>query len=127
VAKKGSYVTANYVGVACSTGQQFDSSWDNGQPFSVTVGQGTIQGFGDGLIGVKAGMQRQIEIPAAQAYGAAGSAPKIGPNDPLVFIVDIVDVAAKAPSASTTTAPKATTTTAPKATTTTAATTTTGG
>jgi peptidylprolyl isomerase len=124
VAKTGMFLTVEYAGVACSNGKQFDSSWDGTEPFTLTLGEGTIAGFSAGIAGMKAGGLRQIEIPGDKAYGAAGKPPDIGANDPLVFVVQLTSVAAKAPASTTTTAPGAsTTTTAPAAggTTTTAA------
>lgn len=108
-AKKGDYVVVDYVGVSCATGEQFDSSWDNGEQFPVTLGQGTIEGFWQGLVGAKEGALRQIEIPSDLAYGAAGSAPKIGANDPLVFVIRVNSIDDKPPT-TTTTAPATTTT-----------------
>lgn len=114
----GNYVTLNYLGVSCSTGQQFDSSWDAGkEPISITLGEGTIPGFSTGIEGMKLGGLRQIEIPSDQAYGAQGSPPSIGANDPLVFIISVTDVAETPPT--TTTVPAETTVPADGATTTT--------
>lgn len=117
-AKKGNYVTVQYVGVACSTGRQFDASWDEGKPFPITLGEGTIAGFATGIEGMKVGGRRQLDIPSDLAYGAAGQAP-IGADEPLVFIIDVVALADKPPATTTTTAPPSTTTTAPSSTTTT--------
>ncbi len=100
----GNYVTVQYLGVSCASGQQFDSSWDNGEPFPLTLGEGTIPGFATGIEGMKVGGLRQIEIPSALGYGATGSPPAIGANDPLVFIIELVE-AADAPPATTTTPP----------------------
>jgi peptidylprolyl isomerase len=93
-AKKGDNVTVQYVGVAFSTGQQFDASWDAGQPFSFPLGAGqVIPGWDEGVAGMRVGGRRQLTIPPDQAYGEAGSPPAIGPNETLIFIVDLVDVA----------------------------------
>ena len=111
-AKKGNYLTLHYLGMACSTGEQFQSSWDTGEPFSLTIEDGgAIPGFIKGLTGAKKGMTRQIEIPAADAYGATGQDPTIGKNEPLVFVVEILDLADKAPAPTTTTTAAVTTTT----------------
>ncbi|CAN5436693.1 hypothetical protein BH10ACT1_BH10ACT1_36280 [soil metagenome] len=107
-AKKGNYATVNYLGVACSTGQQFDSSWDNGEPFPITLGEGTIPGFYEGIYGMKVGGLRLIEIPFAEAYGSAGQG-TIGPNEPLVFVIQL-EALAKTPPTTTTVAPAVTTT-----------------
>ncbi|MCU1352277.1 MAG: hypothetical protein JWM05_1486 [Acidimicrobiales bacterium] len=125
-AKTGSYLTLQYVGIACSTGEQFDASWDTKKPFNVTLGQGgIIPGWEQGLLGMKAGGRRQLDIPSDLAYGAQGSPPKIGPSEPLTFVIDLLKVEAKPPTstippAPSTTKPGATTTTKPSGSTTTA-------
>jgi peptidylprolyl isomerase len=93
VVKPGATVTANYIGVGGLTGKTFDSSFKNGQPATFPLAN-VIKGWQDGLPGMKVGGRRLLVIPAAQAYGAnppAGSG--IQPNEPLVFVVDIVSVA----------------------------------
>jgi peptidylprolyl isomerase len=93
VAKAGSNVTVQYVGVLYSNGQQFDASWDRNQPLPFQVGVGAvIPGWDKGIPGMKVGGRRELIIPAALAYGAAGSPPKIGPNQPLIFVVDLLSV-----------------------------------
>jgi peptidylprolyl isomerase len=93
-AKKGDNVTVQYVGVAFSTGQQFDASWDAGKPFPFTLGQGmVIPGWDQGVPGMRVGGRRMLTIPPDLAYGAAGAPPSIGPNETLIFIVDMVKVA----------------------------------
>ncbi|MFP5318768.1 MAG: FKBP-type peptidyl-prolyl cis-trans isomerase [Acidimicrobiia bacterium] len=86
----GAAVTVNYIGVACSTGKIFDSSYSRGQPatFSLT---GVIKGWTDGIPGMQVGGQRLLGIPADQAYGATGSGANIGPNEPLWFVVEVLD------------------------------------
>ncbi len=101
-----SYVTAHYVGVACSTGEQFDSSWDNGAPIGIALPDAAptatafnvIQGWNDGLLGQKQGSLVQIDIPSDLAYGPQGSPPVIAPNDPLTFVVDILEVSDEPPA-----------------------------
>jgi len=88
----GATVTAHYVGVSASTGDQFDASWDRGAPISFPL-NGVIQGWSEGLVGMKVGGRRTLVIPGDMAYGAnpppgAG----IAPNETLVFTVDLVDV-----------------------------------
>jgi peptidylprolyl isomerase len=79
-----------YVGVAFSTGEEFDASWDRGEPFEFTLGNGdVIAGWDEGIVGMKEGGRRKLTIPAEQAYGAQGSPPTIGPNETLVFVVDL--------------------------------------
>ncbi|MBA3281386.1 MAG: FKBP-type peptidyl-prolyl cis-trans isomerase [Acidimicrobiia bacterium] len=99
-AEKGNYVTVQYLGISCSSGQQFDSSWDEGEPLPVTLGEGTIPGFATGIEGMKVGGRRQIDIPAALAYGAAGQG-AIAPNDPLTFIIEVTAIEEKPPATTT--------------------------
>ena len=89
----GKNVTVQYVGVSFATKKQFDASWDRGQPFSFVLGQGNvIQGWDEGVPGMKVGGRRELVIPADLAYGAQGSPPVIGPNEALVFVVDLLSV-----------------------------------
>jgi peptidylprolyl isomerase len=91
-AKSGDQLTVQYVGVTFSTGEEFDASWDRGQPFSFQLGAGNvIPGWDRGLKGMKKGGRRQLTIPPRLAYGAQGSPPSIGPNETLVFVVDLVN------------------------------------
>lgn len=87
------YVTVNYVGKAHSNGEVFDSSFDRGQPASFPVGAGQlIQGWDQGLVGMKEGGRRILLVPGPLAYGPKGRAPAIGPNDTLVFAIDLVSI-----------------------------------
>ena len=89
-AKDGDRLTVDYVGVTFSYGDQFDASWDNGAPFTFTLGQGdVIQGWDQGVKGMKVGGRRKLTIPSELAYGAQGSPPAIPPNEPLVFVIDL--------------------------------------
>ena len=83
-------VTVHYVGVAQSNGKEFDASW-GGEPatFSLT---GVISGWTEGIPGMKVGGRRLLTIPGDKAYGPGGNPPDIGPNDTLVFIVDLLEV-----------------------------------
>lgn len=91
VAKSGSAITVKYVGVSYSNGKQFDASWDRGQDFPFTLGQGSvIPGWDQGVVGMKVGGRRELVIPPALAYGAQGSPPTIAPNATLVFVIDLV-------------------------------------
>ena len=93
VAKPGQTVTVHYVGVSALNGRQFDSSWDRGQPFSFPLGQGqVIKGWDQGVAGMKVGGRRELIIPPKLAYGPQGSPPAIGPNETLVFVVDLLGV-----------------------------------
>ena len=87
-------MTMQYVGVSWSTGQQFDASWDSGQPFSFdNLGQGqVIAGWNEGLIGMRQGGRRLLVIPADKGYGPQGQPPDIGPNETLIFVVDLTKI-----------------------------------
>ncbi len=87
---KGATVTVNYIGVACSTGKIFDSSYSRNQPATFSL-SGVIKGWTDGIPGMKVGGQRLLGIPASQAYGASGSGATIGPNEALWFVVEVLD------------------------------------
>ena len=82
-----------YVGVNYADGKQFDASWDNGQPFTFQLGSGqVIQGWDQGIAGMKVGGRRELIVPPDLGYGAQGSPPTIEPNETLVFVVDLLDV-----------------------------------
>ena len=83
-------VTVNYVGVSCSTGKIFDSSYSRNQTFDADLSGGVIQGWIQGIPGMKIGGVRLLAIPSSLGYGAAGSPPAIGPNEPLYFLVAAV-------------------------------------
>jgi peptidylprolyl isomerase len=89
--KTGQQATVNYVGVLFKNGKEFDSSWGKGkQPFQFALGSGqVIPGWDEGVLGMKVGERRRLTIPADLAYGAQGSPPKIGPNEPLIFDIDL--------------------------------------
>lgn len=92
VAEPGDTVSCHYVGVAFSTGEEFDASWNRGEPLRFTVGVGqVIQGWDQGLLGMRVGGRRRLEIPADLAYGARGAGGAIGPHESLIFVVDLVD------------------------------------
>lgn len=92
-AKKGDTVNVHYVGVGYSTGAEFDSSWSRGEPFSFALGEGqVIKGWDQGVKGMKPGGRRKLTIPADKAYGEQGSPPAIGPNETLIFVVDLVEI-----------------------------------
>jgi len=93
VAKTGKTVSVQYVGIAYSTAKQFDASWDRHQPFQFKLGAGmVIPGWDKGVVGMKVGGRRQLVIPASLAYGANGQPPTIGPNETLVFDIDLLKV-----------------------------------
>lgn len=117
VVKKGDKVKLHYLGLGCSTGTQFESSWDSGETLPAEAGgEGMITGFSQGIVGTRVGELRQINIPADMAYGSGGG--PTGPNDPLTFIIEVTEIVPPEAATSTTAAPGAATTAAPKATTT---------
>lgn len=89
----GSTVLAHYVGVAHSTGEEFDASWNRGEPlrFQLGVGQ-VISGWDQGLQGMRVGGRRTITIPPHLGYGDRGAGPAIKGGETLIFVVDLVDV-----------------------------------
>jgi peptidylprolyl isomerase len=91
-AKAGDEVTVQYVGVGYDSGEEFDASWGR-EPFSFPLGAGeVIAGWDKGVAGMKVGGRRELTIPANLAYGSAGYPPAIGPNEPLVFVIDLLAV-----------------------------------
>jgi peptidylprolyl isomerase len=92
-ATAGSRVSVHYVGVAWSTRNQFDASWDRGQPLRFRLGAGeVIVGWDQGVAGMRVGGRRRLTIPPALAYGSRGAGGVIAPNETLVFVVDLVAV-----------------------------------
>lgn len=92
-AKAGDEVTVQYVGVDYKNGEEFDSSWSRSEPFTFTLGESqVIPGWEQGVEGMKAGGRRELTIPPELAYGEAGSPPAIGPNETLVFVIDLLEV-----------------------------------
>jgi peptidylprolyl isomerase len=87
------FVEVNYVGRSHSTGNVFDSSFDRGITASFPVGAGRlIEGWDVGMVGMKEGGRRQLLIPGSMAYGQMGNPPDIGPDDTLVFVIDLISV-----------------------------------
>ena len=93
-AKSGDKISVRYVGTLYDNGKEFDSSWKRGKaPFQLTLGQGqVIQGWDQGLVGMKVGGRRRLTIPPDLAYGAQGQPPTIPANATLVFDVDLTKV-----------------------------------
>jgi peptidylprolyl isomerase len=92
-AKAGDEVTVQYVGVNYKTGKEFDASWDRGEPFTFPLGAGrVIPGWDQGVEGMKVGGRRELIIPPELAYGPEGSPPAIGPNETLIFVIDLLEV-----------------------------------
>jgi peptidylprolyl isomerase len=89
----GRVVEVHYVGVSWKTGKQFDASWDRGQTFKFALGKGqVISGWDQGVSGMKVGGRRRITIPPMLAYGKRGAGSAIGPDETLVFVVDLIAV-----------------------------------
>ncbi len=92
-ARSGQTVEVHYVGVSWKTGKQFDASWDRGDTFKFGLGKGqVIQGWDQGVAGMKVGGRRRLTIPPMLAYGKRGVPPVIGPDETLVFVVDLIGV-----------------------------------
>jgi peptidylprolyl isomerase len=89
----GRVVEVHYVGVSWATGRQFDASWDRGDTFTFGLGKGqVIPGWDQGVAGMQVGGRRRITIPPQLAYGKRGAGGVIGPDETLVFVVDLVGV-----------------------------------
>jgi len=92
-AVKGSRATVHYVGISNSTGEQFDASWDRGEPFTFTVGVGqVIAGWDNGVAGMRVGGRRRLVIPSHLGYGERGAGGVIAPGETLLFVVDLLEV-----------------------------------
>ncbi len=90
-AQPGQTVTAHYVGVAFSTGEEFDASWNRNETFKFKVGGGqVISGWDQGVQGMKIGGRRQLTIPPALGYGSRGAGGVIKGGETLIFVVDLV-------------------------------------
>ncbi len=89
-ATAGVLVNVDYVGTSWSTGEEFDASWNRGSVFSFGLGSGqVIGGWDEGVQGMKVGGRRKLTIPPSMGYGAAGAGGVIGPNETLIFVVDL--------------------------------------
>lgn len=92
-AQPGDTLAVQYVGVLYESGEEFDSSYERGEPFVFRLGAGmVIPGWDEGLVGMKEEGRRRLVIPPDLAYGSAGAPPAIGPDETLVFVVDLVEV-----------------------------------
>ena len=92
-ATAGSSVSVHYVGVAYSTGEQFDASYDRGSPLQFRLGVGqVISGWDTGVQGMKVGGRRKLVIPPHLAYGDRGAGGVIKPGETLIFVVDLLAV-----------------------------------
>jgi peptidylprolyl isomerase len=92
-AKAGNTVSVHYVGVAYSTGDEFDASYNRGAPLEFPLGAGyVIQGWDQGVAGMKVGGRRQLVIPPHLGYGDRGAGGAIKPGETLIFVVDLLGV-----------------------------------
>jgi peptidylprolyl isomerase len=92
-AAPGNVVTVHYAGVAFSSGQEFDASWNRNAPFRFPLGQGqVIAGWDQGVAGMKVGGRRKLVIPPHLGYGDRGAGGVIKPGETLVFVVDLLAV-----------------------------------
>jgi peptidylprolyl isomerase len=92
-ASVGDLVKVHYVGVAYSTGEEFDASWNRGDPLEFQLGIGqVIAGWDQGVQGMKVGGRRQLIIPPELAYGDRGAGTSIAPGETLIFVCDLVSV-----------------------------------
>lgn len=92
-AKRGQTVTVHYVGVSHANGEEFDASWNRGEPFRFPLGGGrVIAGWDQGVAGMRVGGRRQLVIPPHLAYGDRGAGGVIKPGATLVFVVDLLGV-----------------------------------
>ncbi|BDT97009.1 peptidyl-prolyl cis-trans isomerase [Nocardia sputorum] len=90
-AERGDFVEVHYVGVTFSTGTEFDSSWELGEPFAFTLGAGqVIEGWDEGVHGMRVGGRRKLIIPPQLAYGDRGAGSTVAPGETLVFVIDLI-------------------------------------
>lgn len=95
-AKAGDKVKVHYKGTFAKTGQKFDSSYDSGEPVEFELKEGAvIDGWVEGVPGMKVGGKRRLEIPSALGYGSQGYPGAIPPNTDLVFEVELISVTPK--------------------------------
>nr|WP_196791406.1 FKBP-type peptidyl-prolyl cis-trans isomerase [Motilibacter aurantiacus] len=92
-AQPGQDVTVHYVGVAFSSGEEFDASWNRGEAFTFPLGKGrVIAGWDRGVAGMKVGGRRRLVIPPHLGYGNRGAGAVIKPGETLIFVVDLLRV-----------------------------------
>jgi peptidylprolyl isomerase len=92
-ATPGATAVVHYVGVAYSTGEEFDASWNRGESFAFPLGAGNvIAGWDRGVVGMKVGGRRRLVIPPELGYGDRGAGAVIAPGETLIFVVDLLDV-----------------------------------
>jgi hypothetical protein len=88
--KDGDAIKVHYVGKLLKNGVKFDSNEAKDKPFEFTVGEGVIEGWSKGVVGMKKGGKRKLVIPAPLAYGESGHPPKIPANSALTFEIELV-------------------------------------
>ena len=89
----GTRVTVHYVGVAFRSGEEFDASWNRGEPFRFKLGKGqVIAGWDQGVQGMRVGGRRKLTIPPHLGYGSRGAGGVIKPGETLIFVVDLLQV-----------------------------------
>lgn len=93
-AREGDEVTFQYVGVGYASEEEFDSSWSRNEPYALLLGSGQmIDGWEQGIKGMKVGGRRELIVPPILAYGPAGSSPLgIGPHETLIYVIDLLAV-----------------------------------
>jgi peptidylprolyl isomerase len=89
----GDTAVVHYVGVAYSSGEEFDASWNRGESFAFALGGGqVIAGWDEGVVGMKVGGRRRLVIPPHLGYGDRGAGSVIPPGETLIFVVDLLDL-----------------------------------
>jgi peptidylprolyl isomerase len=92
-AQSGQTAVVHYVGVGVSSGEEFDASWNRGEPFDFRLGAGqVIKGWDEGVVGMRVGGRRRLVIPSHLGYGARGAGGVIAPNETLIFVVDLLEL-----------------------------------
>ena len=92
-ARPGQTAVVHYVGVGVASGEEFDASWNRGEPFTFPLGAGyVIKGWDQGVVGMRVGGRRRLVIPARLGYGDQGAGGVIAPGETLIFVVDLVEL-----------------------------------
>ena len=92
-ATAGRAAVVHYVGVGVTSGEEFDASWNRGEPFEFALGAGqVIKGWDQGVVGMRVGGRRRLVIPAHLGYGDRGAGGVIAPGETLIFVVDLLEL-----------------------------------
>ncbi|MFZ1062072.1 MAG: FKBP-type peptidyl-prolyl cis-trans isomerase [Acidimicrobiales bacterium] len=92
-ARTGQRAVVHYVGVGVTSGEEFDASWNRGEPFTFPLGAGyVIKGWDQGVVGMRVGGRRRLVIPAHLGYGDQGAGGVIAPGETLIFVVDLLEL-----------------------------------